>query len=464
MSAEWVKLDASFFQQGDEFNLDAGWMSVEDAKQKYLSFGDQAAGICIQDGDEDNCYCSICKVGTQRYSGSGFYCLVYKVCLPPDDGTLFEDDFAETDEAQTEYSWMRPGRGDGLGDDKKAIVLFDTIDPSDLSQGAIGDCWLISSFAAMGEFPDRLKAMFSPQSIAEDGKYTISLYSYAEGGMKQIVIDDRIPVSGSSAAYVKISDGGEIWPCLLEKAFAKYSGGYEELKGGVCQFAFGAMTGCTDLLYCSLDDDGETWNCYKCVPKTDQVHGDSDMSADCSPGHDEFFQMLADWDNNNYLMGAGSHAGSDSDTSDTGVVQGHAYTILQVKPNVAGSGFDLMQLRNPWGTGEWSGDWSDSSGLWDEHPEVKEACGFEAADDGLFWITYDDFCANYSAVFLAKKNMGTNRGKVDTEAKINPTVPADVMQPPRVSPGIAKKRSSVVKLLKPCAPGAAAAIEKCTIM
>merc|ERR1719261_844548 len=123
--------------------------------------------------------------------------------------------------------------------------------------------------------------------------------------MKQIEIDDRLPVSGSTAAYVKITDTGELWPCLLEKAFAKYSGGYEELKGGVCQFALGAMTGCTDLYYCTLGDDGDGWTVYKTIPKTDQVHGGSDMSSDSTPSSEEFLQQLADWDNQNFLICAG---------------------------------------------------------------------------------------------------------------------------------------------------------------
>lgn len=453
-----MTLDSSFFQQGDAYTLDSGWMSVDEAKQKCLNLGDQAAGICVQDGDDDHAYCSIVKTGTQRWSGDGFHCLVYKVCLPPDDGTLFED--PDNDEAATDYEWMRPGRGDGLGDDKKAITLFDSIDPADLSQGGIGDCWLISAFAAMAEFPDQLKALFTPGTVAADGQYTVQLYSYAEGQMKQIVIDDRLPVNGSTCAYVKITDTGELWPCLLEKAFAKYSGGYEELSGGVSQFAFGAMTGCTDLYYCSLDDD--VWNVYKSVPKTDQVHGGNDMSSDSTPSSEEFLQNLADWDNQNFLMCAGSHAGSDSDTSDLGVVQGHAYTILQVKLNVAGSGFNLMQLRNPWGQSEWSGDWSDHSGLWDDNPEVATECGHEEADDGLFWMAYEDFCSQYSAVFLCKKNMGQNRGKIQVTEAISPTVDPAVEAPKKVSPSLKKKRGQVVNALKACGAGELA--KQCSIM
>ena len=31
---------------------------------------------------------------------------------------------------------------------------------------------------------------------------------------------------------------------------------------------------------------------------------------------------------------------------------------------------------------EWNGDWSDKSSKWEEHPEVAEAVGFKAEDEG----------------------------------------------------------------------------------
>jgi hypothetical protein len=42
------------------------------------------------------------------------------------------------------------------------------------------------------------------------------------------------------------------------------------------------------------------------------------------------WQKLLFWAKSNYLMGAGSPAGSDSDVSDLGIVQGHAYSVLDV--------------------------------------------------------------------------------------------------------------------------------------
>ena len=53
-----------------------------------------------------------------------------------------------------------------------------------------------------------------------------------------------------------------------------------------------------------------------------------------------------------YSMVCSSNPGSDTDTSQSGVVQGHAYTLLKVDVlNANGQQHRLVQLRNPWGKG-----------------------------------------------------------------------------------------------------------------
>jgi len=54
-----------------------------------------------------------------------------------------------------------------------------------------------------------------------------------------------------------------------------------------------------------------------------------------------------------------------------GLVDHHAYSLISAFEIVSkGKTHKLLRIRNPWGFGEWQGDWSDKSPLWT--PELKE--------------------------------------------------------------------------------------------
>ena len=40
-----------------------------------------------------------------------------------------------------------------------------------------------------------------------------------------------------------------------------------------------------------------------------------------------------------------------------------------------GDGVRLVCIRNPWGSGEWKGAWSDKSKKWEEHPAIGKELG-----------------------------------------------------------------------------------------
>jgi len=442
---EWVKLDGAVFQQGPDFELEKGWMSVDDAQQKLQKYGDKGLAVCVQDGDPSNSYCVIVPKGVAKFEDGRFYSMVFKQTLPSaDDVDLFEDDFAETDDAGYDGTWSRPGRGQGLGDEFQRICLFAGISPSDIHQGQLGDCWLVSSFAAMAEFPDSIENLITPKTLAEDGHYTVKLYSYADQQWVNYEVDDRFPTQGGRSMYCQLTEDGEIWPVLLEKAFAIYSDNYQELDGGQCIFALGAMTGCHDLL-AIMSDDGESWSVCKVGPTTNHVHDLGGMKVSDTVASDQLLTMLADFDQKNFVMCCGSQqGGSDRETVD-GIHLSHAYTLLTVKQNCAGSGIDMVCLRNPHGRGEWTGDWSDDSDCWDEHPEIDEECGHEVSDDGLFWMTFEDFCGHYNAVWVCKQSMQeVNRGKKTIAATraFNANPPSDdIIRADIVNPALDRKRA-----------------------
>ena len=69
----------------------------------------------------------------------------------------------------------------------------------------------------------------------------------------------------------------------------------------------------------------------------------------------------------------------------------------------------FVRVRNPWGMGEWRGAWSDSSTHWDDYPEVLSEMMEDPtlewdrdSKDGTFWMTFDDFAANFNKVYVLR--------------------------------------------------------------
>lgn len=77
-----------------------------------------------------------------------------------------------------------------------------------------------------------------------------------------------------------------------------------------------------------------------------EVGGGGDMDLT----ENELYKRLVAWNNNNYLLGAGTDGSSDKNSTD-GIVDNHAYSIIDARANICGTGIDLLLVRNPWGHG-----------------------------------------------------------------------------------------------------------------
>lgn len=101
---------------------------------------------------------------------------------------------------------------------------------------------------------------------------------------------------------------------------------------------------------------------------------------------------------------AGSTKASKELLERLGLIGNHSYGLLDVKEVVDSEGEEvkLIKLRNPWGDFEWNGDWGDSSELWT--PELKKELSWSEANDGTFWMCFDDFCHYFSRVQFCRAN------------------------------------------------------------
>lgn len=219
---------------------------------------------------------------------------------------------------------------------EKTDVFVDKVEISDVIQGGLGDCYFLAVLSAMAETPGAIESHFYTKKKNAAGIYMI--YFYVNGKKTGVVIDDYIPCRGGRP-FATSTKTNELWAILLEKAWAKLHGTYARIEAGLPSFA------CMHLLG---------------TPAESLWHGDfEDESA-----KDAFWKKLQRCDAMSYMMMAASHGQGEEKTA-SGVISGHAYSFIGVRELThKGQNVRLCQLRNPWGSGEWTGAWSDNDDVW----------------------------------------------------------------------------------------------------
>eukprot|EP00811_Abedinium_folium_P028266 NODE_4360_length_1901_cov_9.913754.p1 GENE.NODE_4360_length_1901_cov_9.913754~~NODE_4360_length_1901_cov_9.913754.p1 ORF type:complete len:492 (+),score=87.09 NODE_4360_length_1901_cov_9.913754:140-1615(+) len=351
------------------------------------------------------------------------------------------------------------------------VVWNDSVfDPGDLTQGLVGNCWVIASIAALAEFPGAIKQLFG-KAEPEIGRYVVQLYDMNVAQWRPIEIDDYIPcveehdwdgvpyrvLDGGTPCYnyhdthnddgsLKLAKkwvphfgrpaGNKVWAILLEKAMAKFVGCYGLLAGGSEPYALMALTG-FPIVYCLVRpavDAAETsailgewrWRGAEYAgrdmtgPGYVEIPGIQEQISD-----DEAWRLVRKFRKRSCLMTACITRFRRPDSipgyfRKDGLVFGHAYSVLSVVSteghmDACGSGIRLVRLRNPHGSSnashgcvcqtEWNGDWCTKSPLWHERPDVAAHVKDLAGIDGIFWMSWDDFCRTFDKVCVLPKCM-----------------------------------------------------------
>ncbi|KAK7399696.1 hypothetical protein VNO78_10885 [Psophocarpus tetragonolobus] len=295
--------------------------------------------------------------------------------FPPNDHSLFVDPANPPAKLQVVSEWLRPreiGRQNHL--DCRPCLFSGAPNPSDVCQGRLGDCWFLSAVAVLAEV-SRISEVIITPDYNEEGIYTVRFC--VQGEWIPVVVDDWIPCElPGKPAFATSKKGYELWVSILEKAYAKLHGSYEALEGGLVQDALVDLTG----------GAGE---------EIDMRSGEAQI--DLASGR--LWSQLLRFKQEGFLLGAGSPSGSDVHISSSGIVQGHAYSILQVREV---DGHKLVQIRNPWANEvEWNGPWSDSSPEWTDRIRHKLK-HVPQSKDGIFWMSWQDFQIHFRSIYICR--------------------------------------------------------------
>lgn len=266
------------------------------------------------------------------------------------------------------------------------------IKPGKFNQGELGDCWLTCAVATLSEDAEVIMGMFRhPKSVTQGrreravGAYRVTFNK--NGLWRSVIVDDYLPVVGSVPLYSSGIDPCEIWPAILQKAYAKLHRSYARIQAGDPVHALTDMTGCPNVRF----DEAFT-----------------NAAGSTVTAKAELFEKVATWsETGNYVIlitpgkalaiipGTGNSIEMPDEpevssfVEQSGLLPGHAYTVLEAY-NFAEHKVRLVCLRRAWAHEvERTGDWSQNSSKWTEYPDIAAAVRFDPQDSSLIWLTWE---------------------------------------------------------------------------
>lgn len=253
----------------------------------------------------------------------------------------------------------------------------DGIKAGDVQQGAIGDCYLAAALAAVaGSKPDAIKNAIKDNG---DGTYTVRFFEVGWDGKKTShaeSVDADLPqapdaaTGGEKPAYAKSTEVVdskafmELWPSIVEKAYASWKGSYEAIgNGGNSGDVMTALTGepCRSAATAGAGENDPLWS--KMLKASQEKRP---MTASSGGEEDERYK-----------------------DPKAGVYGHHAYTVMGVEEKKEGAKAERkVTLRNPWAKRRRT---ADAAAVGDTG---------NATGGGVFQLSWKEFRALYDNVIV----------------------------------------------------------------
>mmetsp|Transcript_12392 Transcript_12392/g.35098 ORF Transcript_12392/g.35098 Transcript_12392/m.35098 type:complete len:667 (-) Transcript_12392:117-2117(-) len=253
----------------------------------------------------------------------------------------------------------------------------------DVEQGELGDCWFLSSLAALAEFQGGrfVRALFRGQDqVSPGGVYLLRLC--LGGCWRDILVDDLLPCIGGGKYYRQlgccVTHRRQLWASLIEKGLAKACGSYRAIDGGDAGEALSMLTGwpCTTAHFNRRDFDPEILWATLCSAR------DAGFLMTCSTEQVSNSSMLEPY---------------------------HVYSLMDIyELESEHQGIvRLLKIRNPNAKTTWTGAWSNTSSLWTpalrEQVEQQQSLPAGGGGDPLaFFMAFGDFLCQFAHCTICK--------------------------------------------------------------
>lgn len=226
-------------------------------------------------------------------------------------------------------------------------VMDEGIDPSKIIQRNLGDCYFLAAVCAVAEHSRRVQRLFLSRKPNPQRLYCVAYC--VTGSWEEVLLDDHFavdPMLGYRPAFSCTRDN-QLWVMLLIKAWAKIYGGFLNICGGTSLEVLADLTGAPTAHFEVREEDREV-----------------------------LWRRLTEASHKQHLMCADSRkideAGSDGIDPFTGLISFHAFSLVSTyevlldgvawrvahENEIGRKGNErLVKLRNPWGVGEYKGEW-----------------------------------------------------------------------------------------------------------
>jgi hypothetical protein len=196
-------------------------------------------------------------------------------------------------------------------------LVINGVDPLDVTQGSIGDCWMVASMMAVAQADPTL--IEDAITANANGSYTVRLY--VDGSPVDVTVTpEMVLMPDGSPAFIDNgpdSDRQELWPLVLEKAVALQYGDFADIEGGTASTGLELLTG---------------------LPSTEHAPGAlalADVAKTLDAGGAVGLSSLSS---------AGSNALYSADAGPKQLFTGHAYYVSAVNEKDG-----TVTVVNPWG-------------------------------------------------------------------------------------------------------------------
>lgn len=227
-----------------------------------------------------------------------------------------------------------------------ATLYVDGVHFDDVVQNELGDCFLLASLSSLAAVrPEAVQRAITENA---DGTFTVRFYEKQRRGPPtpvDITIDADLPAKrNGDLLYGHARDKRELWPALVEKAWASWKGGYSELSlGGFAGDALEALTGGKSDFYNPITEL-ESRDLWKLMLEAHQQGRPLVTGTGAAPLE--------------------------------GLVPMHMYSVVGVREE---NGEKLVTLRNPYGNKE---------------PVI------DGKDDGVFELTLREYRKHFEDLYL----------------------------------------------------------------